>query len=139
MAVKIHKGRNSLLDLTPMIDVVFNLLIFFLVATRFADEDRELDVTLASASEARPLTAQAEDVFLNIDQQGRFFVDGRIMPGDEVEAYLRQKLVNNPASLAVKIRPDMRAPLPSYVTAVDICTKVGIRDAALVTQDQQGN
>ena len=40
------------LSLTPLIDVVFLLLIFFLVATRFAEEERELDVLLPQASEA---------------------------------------------------------------------------------------
>jgi biopolymer transport protein ExbD len=135
MAVKIEKGKAAeLLNFTPMIDVVFLLLIFFLVATHFADEDRELDVTLASASEARPLTAPEEAVFVNIDREGKFFVDGRAMAVDDMEAFLRQKLTNNPASLAVKIRPDTRGSLQPYVTAVNICKKVGIRNASLVTQ-----
>ena len=53
MAVKIKQGRAlAALSMTPLIDVVFLLLIFFLVATRFEQEDRELDVVLPSASEA---------------------------------------------------------------------------------------
>ena len=51
MAVKIKKGTAlGALSLTPLIDIVFLLLIFFLVATRFAEEDRERDVELPSAS-----------------------------------------------------------------------------------------
>ena len=58
MAIKLKQGRAlGSLSLTPLIDVVFLLLIFFLVATRFAQEDRELDVELPSASEAKPLVA----------------------------------------------------------------------------------
>ena len=53
MAVKIKNSRAlGTLSLTPLIDVVFLLLVFFLVATRFAQEDRELDVLLPSASTA---------------------------------------------------------------------------------------
>ena len=48
--------------MTPLIDVVFQLLLFFLVATRFAAEDRELDVMLPAASEAKPLTAQPQRI-----------------------------------------------------------------------------
>ena len=43
MAIQLNKGRaNNLLDLTPMIDMVFNLLIFFMVVTQFAKEERDL-------------------------------------------------------------------------------------------------
>ena len=52
MAVRIRKSSVlQSLSLTPLIDVVFLLLVFFLVATRFAEEDRQLDVKLPTASE----------------------------------------------------------------------------------------
>lgn len=137
MAVKIRKGNSGQIDFTPMIDMVFNLLIFFMVITNFAPEDRELDVTLASASEARPLTATVDTVFINIDRQGQYFVDNRIMAADDLEAYLRTKHANNPANLAVKIRPDMAGTLQPYVSALNVCTKVGIKNASLATQGEQ--
>jgi biopolymer transport protein ExbD len=137
MAVKINKGNTGAIDFTPVLDMVFNLLIFFMVTSEFAKEDRELNVALARASEARPLTAKAEDVFINIDNQGRFMVNSRFMAADEVEAYLRQKVADNPASLAVKIRPDKGIPFEAYASAVNICAKVGITDAALVTAGEE--
>lgn len=133
MAVKINKGNTGGIDFTPVLDMVFNLLIFFMVTSEFAKEDRELNVALARASEARPLTATVEDVFINIDRQGRFFVNSRIMATDEVEAYLRQKLADNPAALSVKIRPDADIPFSSYLDAMNVCAKVGITDASVVT------
>lgn len=134
MAVKINKGMVGSIDFTPVLDMVFNLLIFFMVTSEFAKEDRELRVALASASEARPLTAQSEDVFINIDQQGRFFVDSRIMAADEVEAFLRQKVADNPASLSVKVRPDGQGIVQPTVTAFDICAKAGVKDVSIVTE-----
>ena len=57
MAVRIDKGSAlDSLSLTPLIDIVFLLLIFFLVATKFAEEERELAVMLPEASEAQPLS-----------------------------------------------------------------------------------
>ena len=86
MAVKIQKGTAiSTLSLTPLIDVVFLLLIFFLVATRFAQEDREIDVPLPDASEAMPLTIAPKELFINIDQDGRFLVNGQTLDVDELE------------------------------------------------------
>ena len=59
MSVRIKKSSVvGLLSMTPLIDVLFMLLIFFLVATKFADEDFELDVVLPAATEAQPLTVQ---------------------------------------------------------------------------------
>jgi len=131
MAVKIKKGSSlSVLNLTPLIDVVFQLLLFFLVVTRFASEDRELDVMLPVASEARPLIAQPRELFVNIDHQGRFFVDGKIVSGDEVERMLRQAAADH---RSVIIRADRRVQLDSAVFVMNACNKAGIFDYKLTT------
>ena len=134
MPVKLNKGTAlGLLDLTPMIDMVFNLLIFFMVTTEFAKEDRQLDVALTTASSARALTAQTDDLFIDIDREGRFFVKGRIMAADEVEAVLRQAVLAKPGSLAVKIRPDTRGSVQATVQAFDLAARAGVKDASIVT------
>ena len=75
MAVKIRKSMViQSLSLTPLIDVVFLLLIFFLVASRFAEEDRELDVTLPTASQARPMIIKPKHIELSIDESGRYYM-----------------------------------------------------------------
>lgn len=132
MAVKIKRGQAlGTLSLTPLIDVVFLLLIFFLVATRFAQEDRELDVVLPSASEARPLIVQPRELFVNIDHQGNFFIDGKTLNGEEVEAVLRQAVANNPVNQSVIIRADKRVQLDYAVLVMNLCNKVGILDYKL--------
>jgi biopolymer transport protein ExbD len=137
MAVKINKGNTGGIDFTPILDMVFNLLIFFMVTSEFAKEDRELDVALASASEARPLTAQSEDVFINIDKEGKYIVNRRVMATDEVEAYLRQKIADNPSSLAVKIRPDIHGGAQPIISAFNVCAKAGVKDASIVTGGEE--
>jgi biopolymer transport protein ExbD len=132
MAVKIKRGQAlGMLSLTPLIDVVFLLLIFFLVATRFAQEDRELDVVLPSASEAKPLIVQPRELFVNIDHHGNFFIDGKTLTGDEVEAVLRQAAANNPVHQSVIIRADKRVQLDYAVLVMNLCNKVGIFDYKL--------
>ena len=70
MAVNIRKGNAlGMLSLTPLIDVVFLLLIFFLVATRFERQDREMEMPLPDASEAMPLTETPRELFININRQ----------------------------------------------------------------------
>ena len=134
MAVNIQRGRSlESINMTPVIDMVFLLLIFFLVASQFAEEERSLEVVLPSASEARPLTATPKEVFVNVDRDGRFFVDGRIMQMDEVEAVLRQAVANNPGNQSVIIRADKRVHFDAVVAVMNACNKVGARDYRVTT------
>ena len=138
MAVRIKKSTSlEVLNMTPIIDVVFQLLLFFLVATRFAAEDRELDVMLPAASEAKPLIAQPREMFVNIDHQGRYFVQGKIVSGDEVEHILRQAAADNPANQSVVIRADRRVQLDSAVFVMNACNKAGIFDYTLTTSGEE--
>jgi biopolymer transport protein ExbD len=135
MPVKIKQGQALMsLSLTPLIDVVFQLLIFFLVATRFANEDREIDVPLPDASEARPITVVPRELFINIDQAGNYLVGGKTVDVVALEDLLRQAHANNPGSQSVRIHADRRVPWDYVVQAINLCKKVGIRDYAADTQ-----
>ena len=135
MAVKIKKGSAlGALSLTPLIDVVFLLLVFFLVATRFAQEDRELEVELPTASEARPLTEEPKELFVNIDKDGNYFVSGQRLAASEVEVALRQAVADNPVNQSVVIRADKRVPFDFVVTVMDLCNQAGVRDYTVTTQ-----
>ncbi len=137
MAVKIKKGTAlGSLSLTPLIDVVFLLLVFFLVATRFAQEDRELEVQLPTASEARPLTEEPKELFVNIDQDGNYFVAGQRLAAPEVEVALRQAVADNPVNQSVVIRADKRVPFDFVVTIMDLCNRTGVRDYTVTTQGE---
>ena len=139
MAVKIKRGQAlGTLSLTPLIDVAFLLLIFFLVATRFAQEDRELDVVLPAASEAKPMTVQPRELFVNIDHAGNYFVDGKTLTSDEVEAVLRQAATDNPVNQSVIIRADKRVQLDYAVFVMNLCNKVGIYDYRLTIDGSSG-
>ena len=139
MAVKIQKGTAiSTLSLTPLIDVVFLLLIFFLVATRFAQEDREIDVPLPDASEAMPLTVAPKELFINIDLEGRFLVNGQMLDEEELEEVLVRAVTNNPVNQSVKILSHKRAAMEYTVTAINLCKRAGIRDYMVKTAGEGG-
>lgn len=130
MAVQFPKSTAlEQINLTPLIDCVFLLLIFFLVATRFAEEDRELDVQLPSASHATPLVMSPHDVDIYIDAQGRYYVGAR-GPLDlgEVETMLAGVAANQPVDKEVKIRADLQCDWDHVVRALDLCHKYGLRD-----------
>ena len=137
MAVQINKGRAlALLDLTPMMDMVFNLLIFFMVVSQFASEERDLRVQLPDGSEAMPLTAKPREVFINIDKDGRYFVRSKEMTEGELGQLLKQAAANNPTSQSVIIRGDKRAPWDFVATAMRLCNQAGIRDYSASLADE---
>lgn len=137
MAVSFQKSRAlSSLDLTPLIDVVFQLIIFFLVATEFDSEDRELDVTLPKASEARPITAKPEEVFVSIDKDGHYFMKGKQCTIDEVETLLREAKTDNPLSQSVILRADKNVALDHVVAVMNLCTKVGMAEYTITTEGE---
>jgi biopolymer transport protein ExbD len=131
MAVRINKGAVlGALDLTPMIDCVFNLLIFFMVVSHFVkiDEERDLKVILPEGSEAMPLTVKQKEIFVNIDQAGRYFMRGRQLTETELGETLVQAAINNPGSQSVIIRADKRAAWDFVATAMRLCNQAGIHD-----------
>lgn len=134
MAVQIKRGRAlELFNLTPMIDMVFLLLIFFLVASRFEEAERELKVELPTASEAMPITARPKEIFINIDTDGRYFVGGRTLNETELGEHLRAAARNNPLSQSVVIRADKRADWDFVARAMNLCVQAGIRDYTTAT------
>jgi biopolymer transport protein ExbD len=134
MSVKIRKGGVlAVLNLTPLIDVVFQLLIFFLVATEFAEEDKEIEFPLPDASTAMPMNAVAA-AYLNIDRNGRFLMEGRAMDPAEVGLALRRLVASNPISQKVIINADRRTPLEAVVQAIDLCKQARVADFAIGTE-----
>ena len=140
MTINIRKSSAvSSLSLTPLIDIVFLLLIFFLIATRFAEEDRELDVVLPTASEAQSLVVQPQQIFVNIDEDGTYFLGGKNLPADQLETALRRMVANNPANASVKIRADRRSHCQSLITVMNLCNHVGILDYSVTTSVRGGD
>ena len=123
------------LSVTPLIDVVFLLLIFFLVSSRFSEEERELDLNLPSVSEALPATLEPTELVINIDAEGRFFIDGAFRQAEEVEQILRRSQANNPLTQSVVIRGDRQSNWESVATAMNICKKVGIFEYTATMDD----
>lgn len=126
MSVNIKKGTASqALTMTPLIDVVFLLLIFFLVATRFEEADRQLDVTLPSAEQAQPDVLRPNDLMVDMNDSGTCFVEGREVDFAALENVIRDRVASNPNTQAVKIRADKRVTLQGVVTVMNLCKRYG--------------
>jgi len=140
MAIQIKKGKAlDSLNLTPLIDVVFLLLIFFLVATRFAQDDRELPVQLPSAASAMPMTAEPTELVINVDAAGQYMILGQRMTLDKVESALKRAVVDNPINQMVIIRGDRNVAFQAVVSVMDLCTKLKVPSYKISTETMVGS
>ncbi len=116
------------INLTPMIDVVFLLLIFFMVSTTFK-EDARIQVRLPEAQgEAVPAELSPGALEITIDSAGVFYVDER-MVADREPAILRQAIaavVGAERERPVIIRADAATPHQAVMTAMDVASRLGL-------------
>ncbi len=136
MAVKIQKG-NALasLSITPLIDVVFLLLIFFLVATKFDEEESALDIQLPQATESTPIWSLPQSLIININRKGEYFVSGKNISSEELKTLLQTSWENPKADSSVIIRGDERAPFGSVVEAANLCQELKLNYSTVTREE----
>jgi len=121
------------INLTPLIDVVFLLLIFFMVSTTF-DQHADIQLQLPSADrEAVPTERAWVDIL--VDATGQYFVDGRELVNrrpETLERAVEQALADRPGD-PVLIRADANATHQSVVTALDVVGRLGVTAVSIAT------
>ena len=135
MPIAIRKGLSTgTLNLTPLVDVVFLLLIFFLVATQFEQEERDVEVRLPHASEVQPTTAEREEIFVTVTPAGEYFVAGERLDQRTLLAVLKDASYANPGRQRVTIRADQDSRTRHVVAVMDACQQAAIRNYSLATE-----
>lgn len=137
MPLKMQALEEPRLDLTPMIDVVFNLIIFFMVGTRFADMEREFDVQLPQVSHAQPLTTPPDEIVINLFANGRVIVGTREMTLADLRTLLSDAR-NRYADQSVLVRSDGHSTVQLLAEVFSVCQEVGLRNYSLATTMTEG-
>jgi len=120
------------LNLTPMIDVVFLLIIFFMVATKFAEIERDMSVNPPSAKHAQPVTSTPRELIVNVTEDGRFLINNIEYPLKDLEALIARAVKDNPDQ-AVVVRGDRKVMLQLPVEVLSLCEKYEIKRKFLTT------
>ncbi|HAY82963.1 MAG TPA: biopolymer transporter ExbD [Planctomycetaceae bacterium] len=137
MKLPLEENENST-NLTPLIDVVFLLLIFFLVATRFDQEEKEISIRVPDVYKARPVSAGPQEVIVNITADGEYIVTGETLTEPQVRGLISGLTKNNPADLsAVQIRTDMDAQVKFAMAVVGMCEDQKIKHSFSVLEKRQ--
>ncbi len=133
MPLKTHLDEQPTLNMTPMIDIVFLLIIFFMVGTRFSDLERKLGLQVPEVTDHGALTAAPERRVVNVYRDGRIELDDQIVSLE----VLRDRLADarrQYAELGVLVRGDGTGPYQNVAAVLNACTQAGIRDLNLSVQ-----
>ena len=127
-----HIEEDTNINLTPLIDVVFLLLIFFMVSTTF-DTTSQLKINLPEASE-NPTPIPPQKLNLLIDAKGNFFINSRELTNNKsatLKAALERIMAGS--QLPIVIQSDADSPVQSLVTAMDVVGQLGLSQVSIAT------
>ncbi|QKT04859.1 biopolymer transporter ExbD [Ectothiorhodospiraceae bacterium 2226] len=135
MNLRRARPNDPEINLTPLIDVVFLLLIFFMVSTTFVREaEVSVDLPQASAQGAPP--EEQAILEITIDAQGQYYVNGNAVAGGQI-ATLRRALreaAGDAESPRLVISADRNTPHQAVITAMDAARQVGFVRLTFATQ-----
>lgn len=139
MKLQHHSMEEPTVDLTSLIDVVFLLLIFFMVSTTF-ERQALLKVDLPEASEVEDRVELPESLELVIDSAGRMFLNDRRLVDSE-DGTLRaaiEEAVGDDRSVPLILRADRQTPHHFVVTAMDVAAQLGFTNLSIATDRTDG-
>lgn len=118
--------------MAPLINVVFLLLVFFLVATTFYESEKDITIRLAQATDGDERERNLDLLIINIGESGVVVINERIYDADALETLLAESLQRNP-TLATIIRCDHRARHADFVKVLNLCERTGARQISVAT------
>jgi biopolymer transport protein ExbD len=131
--IKSTGSNNSVvIELTPIIDMVFLLLIFFLVATTFHQTEREMQIALPEARSAGPISMTLREIIVNVNAEGDIIINGRTMEPDDLRLLIEAAVAENPEQ-KVTVRGSRATAYANIVQVLDICKGSGIQTPFLDT------
>ena len=130
MPLKTHSDEQPSLNLTPMIDVVFLLIIFFMVGTKFTELERKIGLRIPEVTDGGPLTAAPEKRVVNVYRDGQITLDRQPVTLEE----LTMELVNarsQYSDLGVLVRGDAASAFQRVAEVLNSCKKAGIAELGI--------
>ena len=140
MKFKRQRSQEVGVDLTPLIDVVFLLLIFFMVSTTFTRESH-LQVELPEASGEPAEASEGKQIDVVINAEGQYILNDRTLVNNQRETLERgvRELAEGNSSMPFIITADARTPHEFVVRAMDVAGRLGFAKLSITTEREAEN
>jgi biopolymer transport protein ExbD len=119
---RIREEEEAALDMTPMLDIVFILLIFFIVTTSFV---KEAGIEVNKPKAANQSTQKSANIFIAVRDNGEIWLDKRVVDIERVAATIEKLLAEQPTDVVI-IQADKKAEHGKVVQVMDAIKEAGI-------------
>ena len=130
MPLKTEPLEEPSINLTSMLDIVMLLIIFFMVSTKFSEEERQTWIQLPSVSENVALSGQPAEIIVNVDVDGKIKVQNEDLTLDSLRILLDAARFAFP-NQAVVIRGDGRCEYQTVMNVFSTCKEAGIKNVSV--------
>jgi biopolymer transport protein ExbD len=118
------------LNLTSMIDVLFLLIIFFMVGTKFIESEKQIELKLPQVSSQQALSAAPEKKVVNVYRDGQITLDRQDVTLGELSTRL-EAAHSQYRALGVMVRGDAQTPFERVANVLAACKRAGIADLSI--------
>lgn len=136
MRIPIRARSRLSFNLTPLIDIVFNIMVFFLVTAHFVRSAESEPIDLPSATQVRDEAAESRRLVLTIPADGTLRLAGRTVSLDDVRRALDDSTAEG-QSIQVQIRSDKTVPYGTIEPLLLLCAERGVRDVGFKVFEAQ--
>lgn len=130
MLLKNASDEMPNVNLTPMLDVVFNLLVFFLVGTKFVEMENSLDLKVPQVSTAGELKNAPARRIVAVLRDGSLTFDGQAISQDQLISQLVAAKTQRP-DVSVLVKGDAEGKFQNVADALAACAKAGVAETAI--------
>jgi biopolymer transport protein ExbD len=136
MPLKTHLDDEPTLNLTAMLDVMFLLIIFFVLGTRFVDDERRIGLRVPEVVDRGALSAAPARREVNVFRDGTITLDRQTVSLDELTARLAEAR-RQYAELGVLVRGDAQGEFQNVAAALAACKRAGIQELGITVRSAQ--
>lgn len=130
---KRQRSEDATINLTPMIDVVFLLVIFFMVGSKFSEAESRIQVNVPSVGEMRSITRVPDERVVSIELDGTVTLDSTPLTLSQLTAALRAEHANYP-SMKVAVRGEASGSVQQMVEVLQAIRVSGVNQIGIATQ-----
>ena len=130
-----HLVTLSDINITPLLDLAFVLLIIFVITTPLLEQSVKMQLPQGGRNDLKPPPKENRRT-VEVTRDGAFVMAGKRMSLNEVETTLVQAYRSNP-KIAVVIRADTKEEWGNVEKVIDICDKAGISDVGFATRNEK--
>jgi len=132
----VRHRRTASANMTPMIDVVFLLIIFFLVSSHLARQENRLPLDLPIASSFGPIDPERAALTISVDANADWRVGGKVVQAEQLAGVLRDHRDRQGRTAAIRIRTDRGIQYRYVEPILRAAARAGITDATIAVREQ---